>query len=314
MKSNGAKQQILEKIKIENLTVPKFYYKYFPFKKGYLNKHIDIDLPIIVRKKKNSEDFFEIIDRTEIYEWSLIEKNSDISCIVKKMNDIEARVYALEATLMSKTLTVIQAIACRQEILRLGGECSPADVIHFSRKTSKPTYDRAFKSFTWFQNTARTELFPNVSESTEIELIAHCIDQYDNKGFKELNFSQKELLSDFVKIYLENDEKMKVNSFLKKYYKRSETAEENQRKYPFTNTVWKRRAQSIVENLIRSSEEFLILIQQQGRNKLSNEMMKSLIEDSDKANAIAALSREFVKIASILSKVKPEDNPLLFNE
>ncbi len=36
MKTKNGKQQSEEKIKVENLAVPRFYYNYFPFKKDLL--------------------------------------------------------------------------------------------------------------------------------------------------------------------------------------------------------------------------------------------------------------------------------------
>ena len=170
MKKKNTKQQSIEEVNVENLTVPKYYYDYFPFLKDTSEERINTKLPLIVKKKKNSEDVFEIVDRIEIYEKALVDKNEKISCIIEKMNDAEARLYSLEAALISRTLTVMQAIACRQEILRLGSECSPANVIHLSRKTSPATYRRAYESFTWFLSRARTEIFPSSSELTEIEL------------------------------------------------------------------------------------------------------------------------------------------------
>ncbi len=313
MKTKKVQQQSVEEIKVENLTIAKFYYNYFPFKKDSLAERIDTNLPLTVRLKKNSEDTFEVIDRAEIYEKALGDKTEEIPCVIKKMNDAEARLYSLEAALATRTLTVLQAICCRQEILRLGSECSPATIIHLARKTSPATYRRAFESFNYFQNKVRGEVFPNLSEMTEIELTAHCLDYDNNKDFAELTSVQKELLSDFEKIYFDNDPGMKVNTFHRKYYKSSAVAEENQRIYPFKSSVWKRKAKKIVENLIQSSAEFVNIVQQEGKNNLANELIKTLMNDKNKVSAIAALSREFVKITTALSKEENvEDNPVLF--
>lgn len=295
MKVKNVKQQLLEEIKVENLSVPKFYYSYFPFKKDAFEERINTNLPLVVRRKKNTEDIFEIVDRIEIYEKALIDKIEEISCVVEKMNDSEARLYSLDAALASRTLTVMQAIVCRQEILRLGSECSPATVIHLARKTSPATYRRAYESFIWFQGKVRVEIFPSLSELTEIELTARCLNSIQDKNFEELNSFQKELLTNFEKIYFDTDAKIKINTFHRKYYKSSADAEENQRTYPFKSSVWKRKAKKIVENLIHSSAEFVTIVQQEGKNKLADELMKTLMDDKNKVSAIAALSREFVK-------------------
>jgi hypothetical protein len=314
MKAKNAKQQLKEEIKVENLTVSKFYYIYFPFKKDVFEERTNTNSLLVVRRKKNAEDIFEIVDRIEIYEKALIDKIEEISCVVEKMNDSEARLYSLEAALASRTLTVMQAIACRQEILCLDGECSPATVIHMARKTSPATYRRAYESFIWFQGKVRAEIFTSLTELTDIEIVARCIDHNNNIDFGELNSSQREMLLDFEKIYFDNDPKMKVNTFHKKYYKGSVIAEENQRTYPFKNTVWKRKAKKIVENLICSSAEFVALIQQEGKNNLADELIKAVMDDKSKVSAIAALSQEFVKITNAVSKKEiVEDNPVLFD-
>ena len=315
MKKKDARKQLIEEIKVENLTVSKFYYGYFPFKKSVSEEPVNTKLPLVVRQKKNAEHLFEIVDRVEIYEKALLDKKEKISCVIEKMNDAEVRLYSLEAALLSRTLSVMQAIVCRQEILRLGSQCSPANVIHLARKTSSATYQRAYESFVWFLAEARAKIFPNLSELTEIEFIAHCLNFADGKQIEDLNPFEKELLTDFQKVYLDNDAKIKINTFYRKYYKNSAAAEENRRIHPFKNSVWKRKAKKIVETLIISSTEFVALLQQEGKKNLADELMKSLMDDKNKVSAIASLSREFIKITTALSKDEGVvENPLLFSE